>query len=165
MTITASTQNIQSNILAYEDLKEYGFCRLAVGPLNGGGALDNTGDNSVLGSVVVTADAGVTWTPIAQAVVTAGTPSEIGVIIGLGNLGQAIDSDQDEIGTTATENAVILVNGTAIVRKEYLSVAEGAPTDVDVLGAFVEANMVQVKAYAGADQFDGTYSDVDSISN
>lgn len=165
MAITAETQNIQSNILAYEFLKEYGFCRKAVGTLNGGGGIDNTGDNVVLGTVVVTADGGVTWAPIAQAVVTAGTPSEIGVVIGLGNVGEAVDSVPSQIGTTATEAGIVLVNGSAIVRKQYLKVAEGDPTDVDVLGAFVEANMVQVKAYDSFDEFDGTYSDVTSITN
>ena len=161
MAITASIQNIQSNILSYEELKEYGFCRKAVGASNGGGGLDNTGSDSVLGTVVVTADAGVTWTPIAQAVVTAGTSSEIGVIIGFGNVGEAIEP----VGITATEDAVILTNGTAIVRKQYLTEAEGAPTSVDVLGAFIEANMVQVKAYDSFTEFDGTYSDVTSITN
>ena len=148
----AEIQNIQSNILSYETLREYGFCREYTE------GLVNTGDNLELGSVVFTTD-GVAWNPVTADEITNKTATGVGIIIGFGDRGEAIEAE----GTTATEKGMLIIQGIAIVRKQYLK-GDGTEPDKDALQAYVEELMTLVNVDESFVEFDGTYNDVTPIT-
>lgn len=168
----STSTNIQSNILAYEELQPYGFCRLQQ-------EVDNTAGTMKLGSVLARTlgadkETAGAWTEVTATTLTDGTYDqpidgstfEFAVIIGTDNRGGAFDTAGDDITTTGTDEVLLLVRGTAIVRRQYL-VYQGAPSGAadSALKALVEGYMEQVVVAESQDQFDGTYSDVTPITN
>lgn len=167
----ANQQNIQSNILAYESLKEYGFCRIQA-------EVDNSAGTMELGSVLVAPVAadktvgtfvevtGVTATDGSLDEPTDGTSFAFAIIIGTGNLGEALNTSQADITTTGTDDVMLLVRGEAMVRKPYL-VYQGTQLSarLDAIVAYIEGYMDQVIVVDSAVPFDGSYGDVTSISN
>jgi len=174
---TYSTQNIQSNILAFETLKQYGFCRQAASAVANTSAdgfptypIDNSTGELQLGSIVkFDTDK---WTPLTKAEIIAGVADEvIAVVIGTDEIGGAFGDIDPATGNpnafaTGDVGGMLLVNGVAMVRAQYLSGTGSttAPT-VAQIKAVIEDNMVQVKVVEAQDQFDGTYGDVSSITN
>lgn len=154
MAIIATAQNIQSNILSYETLNEYGFCRKFVK------TLDNTASDLELGSVVFTIDAGASYQPVDDAEVASPVADAVAIVIGFGDRGEALVAE----GTTATEEGILLIQGIAIVRKQYLKLATGSTTPKDAIQEYVEAQMVLVNVDESFVEFDGTYNDVTPIT-
>ena len=166
---TYAIQNIQSNIIAYEELKEYGFCRkaatatanAALGTL----PINNAGGDVQLGTVLVSD--GSKWNPISngQATDPSTITEPVAIVIGTDELGGAVGEIDPATGNAkqlpvGDAGGMLLVNGTAIVRKQYLSQGvSGGTATIDQLAAAVEATMVQVKVYDSFEQFDGTYGD------
>jgi hypothetical protein len=88
-----ATQNIQSNILAYETLKEYGFCRkgasAVANPKTGTFPIDNSAEDLQLGSIVYfDTDK---WKPYTIAEVTTGDAlgTATAIVIGTNEIGGA----------------------------------------------------------------------------
>lgn len=172
---TYATRKIQSNILAYETLKDYGFCRQAASATANTTVsgfetypIDNSAGGLQLGSLVkFETDK---WTPLTNAEIIAGGEATIGIVIGTDEIGGAMGDVDPATGepavfATGDVGGMLLVNGTAMVRGQYLSgTGAGTPT-IAQIKAVVETNMVQVKVVESQEQFDGTYGDVTSITN
>lgn len=178
---TYTTQNIQSNILAYEELKEYGFCRKEF-------TVDNTAGTLRLGSVLyrtvapdsktkgdwteVTATAlgdgtlGAAQTTIESLPAASGGKVELAVLIGTNNLGEALNTSQADITVAAAVKVLLLVRGTAILRKPYL-VYQGTQSDANatLLAGYIESLMEQVVVVDAATPFTGAYADSTAIVN
>lgn len=173
---TYATQNIQSNILAYETLKEYGFCRKAAtavaNPLTNTFPIDNGGSEDLqLGSIVYfDTDK---WKPYTIAEVVAGDAlgTATAIVIGTDEIGGAHGdikplNSRPDVFALGEVGGMLLTNGIAMVRGSYLAASgTGTQPTFAQFSALIETAMVQVKVYESQDQFDGTYGDVTSISN
>lgn len=154
MTQIGSIQNIQSNIIAYESLAEYGFCR------EYSAAIDNSGTAVELGTLVY--DLAGVWTPLTNAQVTSTAAvdasgndlsgEKFGVLIGFGAQGEAIAPE----GTTATEKGLLIIQGVAILRKEYIKA--GTTNDTAKNKTIIEANTTLINVDDSQAEFTGTYS-------
>jgi len=171
---TATQTNIQSEILAYEELKEYGYCRVNAtfdnDPLIAGVGLgtlfartvDESASLTVYGAwapvpVADLADAATAFAP------TADTHVEVGIMIGHGKLGLA--TDEAFTVADATQDIVLLVRGAAIVRLPYINYT-GTATAASTANItnVIQNNMVGVMPVDSFAPFDGTYSDVTPIT-
>ena len=148
MTKIGELDLIQSNVIGYESLAEYGFCRKHVGA-----NIVNTGDDVILGTVVFTTD-GTTYAPLTDAEEATPAAVGVGVVIGFGDQGEAIVPE----GTTATEKGMILFQGMAIVRKEFLAMATGGTLTQDEIAAYLESQTTLINVDDSFVKFDGTYT-------
>jgi hypothetical protein len=147
MSIIGTIQNIQSNIIGYESLVEYGFCRKQVS------GLVNTAGDLELGTVVFSTD-GTNYAPLTDAQEATPTATSVGVIIGFGQQGEAIAPE----GVTATEKGLLIVQGVAILRKQYLKGATGNTLTQDEIAAYLESQTTLINVDDSFVEFTGTYS-------